>query len=164
MFTHQLREFYVYVHRHAKTGAIFYVGKGWGSRGRDFRNRIPRWYKFCGATTPIVQIVDHSMSEPEALQLEAALISFIMATGGSLANVALARAPPPPKPKVVRVIRKPTIRCIDHGIDFFDFEEVSIWLMMALQEPISEDALNQALADGRRRAAGLRWKRIAHIA
>lgn len=161
MLPHQLKEFYVYVHRQPITRTVFYVGKGWGSRASDFSNRTMRWLCLKGGRgDPIVEVVDHSMTEAEALDLELALIRFILDTGGALANIANSRPdrvrPTPPTPTP----RKFTLRCIDHKLDFYDATEALEWLAMADQPETTEEEIIAATLDKRRKAAGVRWESI----
>ena len=101
MLPHQLSEFYVYVHRRSDTRRIFYVGKGTGGRGLNFNSRLPDWHAARSGCDVVVDVVDHSMSDKDARCLEAALIDFIVSTGGALANRALTKqaAPKPAKPQ-----------------------------------------------------------------
>ena len=132
-FPHQLSEFYVYVHRRSDTGAVFYVGKGSGYRGLDFRNRSPEWHAARRCTDVLAQVVDHSMNSLQASTLEAALIDFILRSGGSLANKNLVKepvrwAPRQQKPQSTRPQRcGQPIRCVTTGEIFQDAEAIVSW-------------------------------------
>lgn len=68
-------DFYVYVHRRATDGTVFYVGKGRKYRAFDRCKRNVKWYAVeteCGFT---VEIIRSEMREFDALKYEAELIA-----------------------------------------------------------------------------------------
>lgn len=69
-------EFYVYVHRRATDGHIFYVGKGKNDRAWNSSNRSKYWKNIASKHGHQVEIVIHSMLEEDAFQLERDLIAF----------------------------------------------------------------------------------------
>jgi len=84
---HSPRIFYVYIHRRATDGSIFYVGKGTGSRSvsRSGRNRywgnVSRKYGFSS------EIVKDGILEADAFELEIFLISELRLAGLALTNL-----------------------------------------------------------------------------
>lgn len=78
--------YYVYLHKRATDGGVFYVGKGKGNRAwrwRDTRN--PHWINIANKHGVIVDIVKDSMSETCAFTLEKILIGSYGV--GSLCNI-----------------------------------------------------------------------------
>lgn len=69
--------FYVYVHRKASDGSIFYVGKGTGKRSHDFKRRNQHWKRTADKHGVIVEILHAGLTEDEALKLEVKTISDI---------------------------------------------------------------------------------------
>lgn len=79
------RKFYVYVHRRASDGVIFYVGKGCGDRLAKYDNRNRHWRNVVAKHGFSAEIVADNLSEPCALSHERALISAI--GRGNLVNM-----------------------------------------------------------------------------
>lgn len=79
--------FYVYLHRRATTGAVFYVGKGRGRRawGRAQRNR--HWRNIASKNGVLVEILMSGMVERDAFELEIHTISKMRGCGVVLSNV-----------------------------------------------------------------------------
>jgi hypothetical protein len=69
------QDFYVYVHRKATTGEIFYVGKGYGDRAWH-ANRNSFWKKVDAKHGHTVEIVLDGLQEWAALELEQGLIAL----------------------------------------------------------------------------------------
>lgn len=70
-----MTDFYVYVHRKATTGEIFYVGKGTGYRAYEFgRNR--HWDNTVKKHGYTVETVETGLQEWYALELEINLIAY----------------------------------------------------------------------------------------
>lgn len=68
--------FYVYVHRRADDGQVFYVGKGHGQRAYETRRRNFHWTNTYNKHGRIVEIIKYMMSEKDALQLEIETIAL----------------------------------------------------------------------------------------
>jgi hypothetical protein len=72
-----MKDFYVYVHRRATTGEIFYVGKGHGNRAWETNvGRSKHWKRvvaLCGFT---VELIASGLREGYALKLETSLIAL----------------------------------------------------------------------------------------
>jgi len=68
--------FYVYVHRKASTGAVFYVGKGTNARAWSKQGRNPQWHRTVKKHGLVVEVVQRNMQEWWAFELEADLIAF----------------------------------------------------------------------------------------
>lgn len=68
-------DFYVYVHRRATDGKVFYIGKGCGGRAFKPRNRNPHWHCVAKKHGFQAEIVRGGLSEADALKLEVELIS-----------------------------------------------------------------------------------------
>lgn len=69
-------EFYVYVHRRATDGHVFYVGKGKNDRAWNSSNRSKYWKNIASKHGHQVEIVINGMLEEDAFQLERDLIAF----------------------------------------------------------------------------------------
>lgn len=70
-----MTDFYVYVHRKATNGQIFYVGKGSGSRAYEF-GRNDHWNRTAKKHGFKVEIVENGLQEWYALELEINLIAY----------------------------------------------------------------------------------------
>lgn len=68
--------FYVYLHRKATTGEVFYVGKGAGRRAWEGRSRSPGWRNTASKHGLIVEIVQDGLQEWYAHELECELIAL----------------------------------------------------------------------------------------
>ena len=73
------KKFYVYVHRRASDGKVFYVGKGGGkkSRSKDVSNRNKLWHEVVRTHGFFDEILKCGMSEVCALSFERLLIHII---------------------------------------------------------------------------------------
>lgn len=76
MANQSLRDFYVYIHRRATDGAVFYVGKGSGDRAFWFHGRKLHWRNIAKKHGVIVEIVLDGLQEWYALELERDLIAL----------------------------------------------------------------------------------------
>lgn len=72
-----MRKFCVYVHRRLDTGAIFYVGKGFGRRPHTKQGRSQYWHRIVNKHGYSVEIVLDNVPEPCAFTYEMALIAAI---------------------------------------------------------------------------------------
>jgi hypothetical protein len=70
-----MKDFYVYVHRRATTGEIFYVGKGRGNRAYQ-KDRGRHWQAIAQKHGRTVEIVASGLQEWYALELETDLIAL----------------------------------------------------------------------------------------
>jgi hypothetical protein len=70
-----MKDFYVYVHRRATTGEIFYVGKGRGNRAYQ-KDRGRHWQAIVKKHGRTVEIVASGLQEWYALELETDLIAL----------------------------------------------------------------------------------------
>jgi hypothetical protein len=70
------QDFYVYVHRKATTGSIFYCGKGQGKRAWDKTERNRHWKIVAKKHGVIVEIVQDGLQEWAAFELETDLIAL----------------------------------------------------------------------------------------
>lgn len=68
--------FYVYVHRRATDGRVFYVGKGKGKRAYEIRNRSIYWNRIVARHGYTIEIVQDNMQEWWSFELERDLIAF----------------------------------------------------------------------------------------
>jgi len=69
------KRFYVYEHRRASDGVVFYVGKGTGPRVKKSTNRNPHWKNIVAKHGFTAHKVYDNLSEAEAFRLEVNLIS-----------------------------------------------------------------------------------------
>jgi hypothetical protein len=70
------KDFYVYVHRKATTGSIFYCGKGQGKRAWDKTERNRHWKIVEKKHGFIVDIIQDGLQEWAAFELEKSLIAL----------------------------------------------------------------------------------------
>jgi len=68
--------YYVYVHRRATNGRVFYVGKGNGRRAFDNGHRSEYWRRIVAKHGHTVEIAIDGMEESLAFELERELIAF----------------------------------------------------------------------------------------
>lgn len=87
-FNIKLKEAYVYIHRKESTGEIFYVGKGRNYRWKSVL-RSSHWKNIARKHGVYCEIVGNSLTDHEALLLEAYLISQFgrFSDGGTLVNL-----------------------------------------------------------------------------
>jgi hypothetical protein len=71
-----INQFYVYIHRKATNGEVFYVGKGKDNRAYDNRIRNKHWHNIVNKHGLIVEFAKTDISEAEAFELEEHLIHF----------------------------------------------------------------------------------------
>lgn len=71
-----MNTFYVYIHRRATNGCIFYVGKGRGKRAHSDRNRNPYWHHIVAKHGHTIHFVDQELDEATAFELETFMIEF----------------------------------------------------------------------------------------
>lgn len=69
------KDFYVYAHRKATTGEIFYVGKGCGKRAWSLR-RSNHWKNIVRKHGVVVEVVQDGLQEWAAFEMEVELIAF----------------------------------------------------------------------------------------
>lgn len=69
------KQFYVYVHRRASDGRVFYVGKGTGRRAWALNGRNKHWHNIVAKHGCSVEIAQYGMQEWWAFELERDLIS-----------------------------------------------------------------------------------------
>lgn len=70
------QDFYVYLHRKATTGGVFYVGKGIGRRAYERRGHTTVWRRTVAKHGYTVEIVQDGLQEWAAFELEVALIAL----------------------------------------------------------------------------------------
>lgn len=69
-------DFYVYLHRRATDGRVFYVGKGSGKRAHTRKNRNPHWHRTVLKHGFTVEFIQTGMLEWWALEMERELVTF----------------------------------------------------------------------------------------
>lgn len=72
----EARDFYVYLHRRATDGSIFYVGKGAGVRATKSIGRNPHWKNIVAKHGLVVEYAYRNLQEWYALELEKDLIAL----------------------------------------------------------------------------------------
>ena len=77
---------YIYLHRRADTGAVFYVGAGSGYRARSKASRNEDWSAVAAACGLTVQIIDTFDTPKEAGEAEREVIDLLTSMGVVLAN------------------------------------------------------------------------------
>lgn len=70
------KDFYVYVHRKATTGQVFYVGKGHGKRAFSSLSRNRQWKFIVAKHGYTVEMVQNNLQEWYAFELEKELIAY----------------------------------------------------------------------------------------
>lgn len=70
-----MSEFYVYIHRKATTGEVFYVGKGKGKRAGQTADRNTHWQNVANKHGVEVVYAETGMTEDDAFALEMQLIA-----------------------------------------------------------------------------------------
>lgn len=78
--------FYTYLHRLNDTGAVFYVGKGRGTRAHTKSSRSKHWRAVVGAHGRTIEICASWPTEAEAFEHEVFLIDTMRALGEDLIN------------------------------------------------------------------------------
>jgi hypothetical protein len=71
-----MNDFYVYLHRKATNGEVFYVGKGKGKRCKDASGRSAYWRRIVNKYGLTIEFAKKNISEAEAFELEEFLIEF----------------------------------------------------------------------------------------
>ena len=69
--------FYVYAHRKASNGEIFYIGKGTSNRAWWFYGRSQRWNRTAKKYGVTVELLAENITEDDAFELEKQLIASI---------------------------------------------------------------------------------------
>lgn len=83
-----MNNFYIYLHKKADTGEIFYIGKGKGIRAyRKGKKRSDWWNKIVAKHGYEVQIARSGLTEDKAFEVEKSLISLFKACGHVLCNM-----------------------------------------------------------------------------
>ncbi len=80
-------DFYVYLHRRASDGRVFYVGKGTGPRAWVWHNRNPYWCNTKEKHGLEVEIAICGISEQEAFAHEKRMIENLLFEGHPLTNL-----------------------------------------------------------------------------
>lgn len=81
------RRFYVYIHRRADDGRVFYVGKGTGRRAWSFSHRGDWWKRVKNKHGCHVEIYMGDLCEKDAFKYEVAIIWAMRFIGEPLVNV-----------------------------------------------------------------------------
>jgi hypothetical protein len=69
-------DYYVYAHRKATTGEVFYVGKGYGNRAGSKRYRNQHWQNVVKKHGFTVEILESGLQEWAAFEIEIAFIAL----------------------------------------------------------------------------------------
>lgn len=70
------RDYYVYLHRRATDGRVFYVGKGFGRRCKSKAGRSDYWHRIVAKHGLTIELVEVGLQEWFAFELEAELIAL----------------------------------------------------------------------------------------
>lgn len=76
MAEHIVKDFYVYLHRRATDGRVFYVGKGAGRRAWRKKGRSIFWGRIAKKYGVVVEIAQDGLQEWAAFELECGLIAY----------------------------------------------------------------------------------------
>lgn len=82
-----MSDFYVYIHRRATDGKVFYVGKGHADRAWSKKGRNKYWHKIVGKHGFVVELAVSGVQEWYALEREIELIAQLRESGYALANI-----------------------------------------------------------------------------
>lgn len=82
-----MNTFYVYVHRRADNGEIFYVGKGSRNRFRTSSGRSPTWHEAVARHGFTAHVVEDGLTEAEAYEVERSFITTLRNLGHDLVNL-----------------------------------------------------------------------------
>lgn len=80
-------KFYVYVHRRADTGEVFYIGKGSGRRAWATQYRTDYWRRVKDKYGIVIEILEWFEKEEDAFRHETALIALHRAAGCRICNI-----------------------------------------------------------------------------
>lgn len=84
---HNPRIFYVYAHRRATDGSVFYIGKGKGFRATNRSSRNIHWRRIVAKHDYTIEFIKKEMDEKSSFELEEFLISELRLSGFVLANI-----------------------------------------------------------------------------
>lgn len=79
--------FYTYLHRRGDTGAVFYIGKGQGSRSKSTANRNVWWHRVVDRVGFRAEVLATWVAESDALEHERLLIACFRDLGAPLVNL-----------------------------------------------------------------------------
>lgn len=80
-------KFYIYVHRRADTGDVFYIGKGSGRRAWATQYRTEYWRRVKDKYGIVIEILERFEKEEDAFRHEMFLIAHHRAVGARLCNI-----------------------------------------------------------------------------
>lgn len=80
-------KFYIYIHRRADTGEVFYIGKGSGRRAWATQYRTEYWQRVRAKYGIVVEILERFETEAAAFEREKALIAHHRTAGLRLCNI-----------------------------------------------------------------------------
>lgn len=81
--------FYVYLHRKATDGSVFYVGKGKGHRAWSRSGRSDWWVNISNKNGVVVEVCQDGMIEDMAFLLEMWLIAKLRFQGAGIVNISI---------------------------------------------------------------------------
>lgn len=122
--------FYVYLHRRATDGVVFYVGKGKGDRAWRKSYRSKYWCRVAAKHGVTVEVVDGGLSEDDAFDVECGLIRIHADTICNLTAGGEGRSGRPQteaqKKAASRATSKP-VKC-SNGMEFENIAGAVRWL------------------------------------
>lgn len=80
-------KFYIYVHRRADTGDVFYIGKGSGRRAWATQYRTEYWRRVKNKYGIVIEILEWFEKEEDAFRHETFLIAHHRAMGARICNI-----------------------------------------------------------------------------
>ena len=122
--------FYVYLHRRATDGSVFYVGKGKGDRAWRKSHRGQYWRRVATKYGVAVEIVNHGLSEVDAFDIERRLISLHADTICNMTTGGEGRSGRPQTETQKRAASKATskpVKC-SNGMEFENIAGAVRWL------------------------------------
>lgn len=147
------RGFYVYLHRRATDGSVFYVGKGKGGRAwMPHRSHNAHWVNVAKKNGVIVDIAEDDLLEPEAFSLEVKTIKEIGVD--RLTNVSHGGEGISGMPAHNRV----AVHC-SNGKSFTSAYEAAKWLSLTTGGDVSNVQISSAARGEIKSSYGLLWWR-----
>jgi len=87
------KRYYVYQHRRADCGSVFYIGKGSQRRAYQFGSRPHYWFNALKGSQIDIEILRHDLHEPCALTIETIEMHVARSKGEPLTNLLIPNHP-----------------------------------------------------------------------
>lgn len=144
--------YYVYLHRRATDGSVFYVGKGKGRRGWVARDRTTHWINILKKNGVFIEVCQDGMAESDAFLLEMWLIAKFRSEGVEIINLSDGGEGTSGVPAASRRI----VHC-SNGMVFESVTNAVEWLRDNGSAKASASALSGAASGVNETAYGYTW-------